>query len=1091
MSLTCPRCLRKVVDTVNPDEPPLFCMYCGQKLRTGSGSFPRVVMPDTGEVRSADAHGDTLAFVPASNSSGSGASGPSPDHQTNTFDGNTNSTTESTICAIAGYAFIRFLGGGGQGTVYEAESTSNGQRVAVKLLSPRLAANPSSVERFRQEGRVASQISHPRCVFVLSADTEAGRPYIIMELMPGKTLKDLVDQKGTMAFADAIDRILDVIDGLCEAHRLGVIHRDVKPSNCFLTDDGRVKIGDFGLAKSLAPDDSDNRQLTGSGAFLGTVMYASPEQIRGEPVGYDSDVYAVCGTLYYLLTGKAPFQHESLTASLAKAVSEAAPPIRTRRPDVPAELERVVLRGLDRDRKRRWRSLDDLHDALVDLQPEKQQPARPRAMVLAYIIDCIVLECLIVPLELLRQYLVGPAIESSSTTISVLDMTWPGLLITLIYFVVQEGIFGTTIGKRLLRLRVRRLRKMGPPGLWPALVRAVVFNLIWYLMFQVPEWSVMVFGASGGVLGVGCVLLAIAALLVQLRRTTEGWRGLHDFASRCRVVQRPRPPHRPRLNSHFPDPLERFHPTRSPFPTKIGGFAITGKLIDLPDGGEVWAADDRSLGRSVLIRVLASSQSQSDTTPAEVSRPTRLRVLGHGNFAWKPTPEPDGQIVLRSWIAYVAPAGSPIADVVTPECPLNWIDARPLLEQLTNELTRSQEDGTAIPNLSVEQVWVEPGGRLQLLEFPLPTGRGGLLLPANHQPVESQLALIQHVATLALEGQLRHTATRIRAPLPPHASAITNRLLSTDIGYQDRDLADLRRDLIDNHAYPPEVTASMRATHLSVQGLMLAFGLQLMFVFSGLFGLFFAIMLAGQDIGFSETERILASPTDRAALIARLEALPPDNKMRADILPFLMPERLPETMKKFDESRVERKTNEAVSRNFLNRPERIVVDRFSGMEQTNGSFTGESIVLQMVHGEIQLITSPEIRTAQMSRMMRRTMAIGFGVLLVSVPVMWAAFAFVFRGGLSMTFAGITIVRTDGRLAGRFRCAVRELVVWVPVTILLGATLWIQAAHPEWILARTVPLFLAVFLLPLYVAIALRHPSRPPQDRIMGTRLVPR
>ena len=147
MSLTCPRCLRKVVDTANPEEPPFFCMYCGQKLRTGSGSFPRVVMPDMGEVRSADEHGATLAFNPTSDQSGSGASEPSPNHLTNTFDGNSNSTTESAICAIAGYLFIRFLGSGGMGTVYEAESTSSGQRVAVKLLSPRLAANPSCSRR--------------------------------------------------------------------------------------------------------------------------------------------------------------------------------------------------------------------------------------------------------------------------------------------------------------------------------------------------------------------------------------------------------------------------------------------------------------------------------------------------------------------------------------------------------------------------------------------------------------------------------------------------------------------------------------------------------------------------------------------------------------------------------------------------------------------------------------------------------------------------------------------------------------------------------------------------------------------------------
>jgi serine/threonine protein kinase len=168
------------------------------------------------------------------------------------------------------------------GAVYEAEAPDTGSRVAVKLLSTRLAASPTSVERFRQEGRLASQLAHPRCVFVLAADTDAGRPYIVMELMPGRTLKDVVDERGPLPPDQAVAHILDVVDGLAEAHRLGVLHRDVKPSNCFLTADGRVKVGDFGLSKSLAT--SADRHLTQTGAFLGTVLFASPEQLRGDGV---------------------------------------------------------------------------------------------------------------------------------------------------------------------------------------------------------------------------------------------------------------------------------------------------------------------------------------------------------------------------------------------------------------------------------------------------------------------------------------------------------------------------------------------------------------------------------------------------------------------------------------------------------------------------------------------------------------------------------------------------------------------------------------------------------------------------------------
>ena len=132
--------------------------------------------------------------------------------------------------------------------------------------------------------------------------------------------------------------------------------------------DNRVKVGDFGLSKSLIG--TRDNQLTQSGAFLGTVLFASPEQIRGEPLDYGSDVYSVCATLYYLLCGEAPHHHESVTAALAKAISEEPPSIREKRPEVSRGLEAVVMKGLERDRDRRWQSLDDLRDALVESAPQ-------------------------------------------------------------------------------------------------------------------------------------------------------------------------------------------------------------------------------------------------------------------------------------------------------------------------------------------------------------------------------------------------------------------------------------------------------------------------------------------------------------------------------------------------------------------------------------------------------------------------------------------------------------------------------------------------------------------------------------------------
>src|SRR5262249_25121095 len=152
-----------------------------------------------------------------------------------------------------------------------------------------------------------------------------------------------------------IEYTLDLIEGLEQVHALGVIHRDVKPSNCFLDRNDRVKVGDFGLARSLHPD----AKLTRTGTFVGTPLFASPEQIKAQPLDARSDIYSVCATLYFLLTGRAPHDHEDSDslAVMARVVSEDAPPLRLRRGDLPAGLERVLSRGLSRDRERRYPDL--------------------------------------------------------------------------------------------------------------------------------------------------------------------------------------------------------------------------------------------------------------------------------------------------------------------------------------------------------------------------------------------------------------------------------------------------------------------------------------------------------------------------------------------------------------------------------------------------------------------------------------------------------------------------------------------------------------------------------------------------------------
>ncbi|MFO0843778.1 MAG: serine/threonine-protein kinase [Gemmataceae bacterium] len=341
--------------------------------------------------------------------------------------------------AVGRYRLLRTLGGGGMGTVFEAEEEVTARRVALKLIRPEFADSHDAVERFRREGRLASALFHPRCVFVLAADEEAGQPYIVMELMPGKNLGDLVAERGPLPVEEAVTKILDVVEGLQEAHRLGVVHRDVKPSNCFLDEDGRVKVGDFGLAKSLVGPE----QLTRSGSFLGTVLFASPEQIRNEPVDPQTDVYSVCATLYYLLTGRAPFQDDDPTAALARAVSDPPPSMRKYRKDVPRTLDEVVLRGLAKSRRARWQDLEELRLALLPFLGGPAVVPEVGWRVTAFLLDLL----LILPLGLALGKLVAVLAPASQARVWPLLSPLLGLVCGVVYFGLPEWLVGCSPGK--------------------------------------------------------------------------------------------------------------------------------------------------------------------------------------------------------------------------------------------------------------------------------------------------------------------------------------------------------------------------------------------------------------------------------------------------------------------------------------------------------------------------------------------------------------------------------------------------------------------------------------------------------------------
>jgi len=263
---------------------------------------------------------------------------------------------------FGGYRIVRELGRGGMGAVYEAEHPQSGRRVALKALSRQLDS-PESHRRFLREGRLAASINHPNSVYVYGTEEIDGTPVIAMELVAGGTLQQRVQREGPMPVAQAVDAILQVIAGLEAAQALGILHRDIKPSNCFQDVDGTVKVGDFGLSISSAARGDTN--VTAPGVLLGTPAFASPEQLRGDELNARSDLYSVGVTLFFLLTGRTPFEAPNVVRLIANVLEQTPPSPKTLQPAVPQDLARVVLRCLEKQPSERPRSYGELREALV------------------------------------------------------------------------------------------------------------------------------------------------------------------------------------------------------------------------------------------------------------------------------------------------------------------------------------------------------------------------------------------------------------------------------------------------------------------------------------------------------------------------------------------------------------------------------------------------------------------------------------------------------------------------------------------------------------------------------------------------------
>jgi eukaryotic-like serine/threonine-protein kinase len=256
------------------------------------------------------------------------------------------------------YRVLNRIGSGGMADVYCAEDLQLGRRVALKLLYRRFAEDDEFVERFRREASSAAGLQHPNVVAVYDRGEFDGTYYIAMEFLEGRSLKQLVRQEGALEPDRAIDLVIQILKAARFAHRRGIVHRDIKPHNVIVDDDGRAKVTDFGIARAGASD------MTETGSIMGTAQYLSPEQAQGHPVDARADLYSIGVVLYELLTGRVPFDAESAVTIALKQVSEEPVPPSHYNAAVSDQLEDVVMRALQKDPANRFANADEFIVAL-------------------------------------------------------------------------------------------------------------------------------------------------------------------------------------------------------------------------------------------------------------------------------------------------------------------------------------------------------------------------------------------------------------------------------------------------------------------------------------------------------------------------------------------------------------------------------------------------------------------------------------------------------------------------------------------------------------------------------------------------------
>ncbi len=268
------------------------------------------------------------------------------------------------------YEIIKTIGEGGMANVYLANDTILDRKVAIKVLRGDLSNDEKFIRRFKREALSVSNLSHPNIVEVYDVGEEDGNYYIVMEYIEGKTLKQLLQKRGALTLNEVIDIMTQLTDGLAHAHEAYIIHRDIKPQNIMIEDNGLVKITDFGIAMAL-----NSTQLTQTNSVMGSVHYLPPEQANGKGSTVKSDIYSLGILMYELLTGSVPFKGDTAVEIALKHMKEKIPSIRKQNPTIPQSVENIVLKATAKNPKNRY---DNVRDMYKDLQTALQRDNEKR-----------------------------------------------------------------------------------------------------------------------------------------------------------------------------------------------------------------------------------------------------------------------------------------------------------------------------------------------------------------------------------------------------------------------------------------------------------------------------------------------------------------------------------------------------------------------------------------------------------------------------------------------------------------------------------------------------------------------------------------